>query len=73
MLADVGTKEDWKAFFQHGYAGGLQDCLVHVDVGDWPAVPDIAEMINGEETVVVISRVVDEGDKFLDMRRVCEC
>lgn len=39
----------------------LQYADFDVDVGDGTAVPDVAEMVDGEQTVVLVSGIMDEG------------
>ena len=66
VLAYVGAEEDWEAFLEHFDAGLFEDVHGYVDVGDSSSAYDVAEAGDGEQGVVFVAGVVDEGEHVVD-------
>ena len=68
LLSDVGAEENWKTFLEHGNTSLLHDDLIDIDIGDWLSFPYISKMINGQEAIVFVARIVNEGYELLYIR-----
>lgn len=67
LLAHIRAEEDGQTFLEHRDTSILQHLLVHINIRDGLPVPDVAEVIDSQEAIVLVARIIHEREELLDV------